>query len=140
MTAATETPTKKSTAVKLPEFTTEAQAEEYIKMWDKKFIRVDPTTGQEHESNKEFFWQVIHIFPAYAGNGNESQFVTQILAQKYYRNQTYKVPSGPNSNAPDTVKYVAYQERNRHGDLINLGQWCDDAEKFKKQFKEDKTL
>lgn len=120
--------------------TTPAEAEQYVKLWDKKFIRIDPITKEPHESSKEFFWEVLHIFPAYVGSGDEKDYVAQVLAQKYYRNKTYKVMASAESRAPELVKHVAYQERNSHNDIIDTGCWSNDAKKFIEQFVEDTTI
>lgn len=136
----TETPKLKPSKPASIEITTEKEAEEYLGLWDKKFIRIDPVTKQPHESAKEFFWQVIHIFPAYVGSGDEKDFVAQVLAQKYYRNKTYKVLAGAESKKPEITKHVAYHARNSHNDIIDTGCWSNDAKKFMEQFKEDTTI
>ena len=125
---------------KMPEFTTIEQAEVYDRMWDKKYIRVDPKTKEPHEASKEFFWMIVGQYPAFLGSGNESAYRTTFEVQKYHRNQTYKAKSAPDSRAPEIIKHVPFQLKNSHGDMLDTGTMQIDAGKFIEQFKEDTTI
>lgn len=122
-------------------FTTEAQAEKYDRLIDKKFIRVDPETKKPHENSKDFFYEIVHTYPAYMGHGVETAFRTQFEVNKLWRNKTYKVtpPMGSKSQA-EIVKHESYIEKNSHGDTIRVGVQTFDAEDFVLQFKEDTTI
>ena len=134
-------PLKKESDIDYTGFTTLAQAEEYDKMFGRKYVQIDTATGKPLESAKDFFYEIMSSLKNFLGSGSENAIRIEFVIQKFWRNKTYKVPSSPDSHSRrDVIKHLAYSEQNSEGEMTAEGSRIIDAEKFKRQFKEDTTI
>ena len=120
---------------------TEKQLAEAGKFYGQHLIRVDPTTGKAHESNKQTFWMVMHSHPgrdityAEAGLPVVGPEKVYLQLQRFWRHKTYQAAIGPNDSKNTVTRHQPYVIRNKHGDVVDSGTRAISLEDFKKQYR-----
>jgi hypothetical protein len=115
----------------------DAVQEKIAKLYGKHYIQVDPATKQPYENSKEFFWELMNANPCEKGDGDKKPFCL-LFMQKFWRNKTYEATAEPGNDRSGKVRrHIAYNVKNRNGDLIDVGSLPVSYSDFLKRFAED---
>lgn len=112
------------------------QWEKYLKLLGRRFIRVDPNTKRPHDNSKDFFWEILHMYPATPAGGNMNEPDMQLVVQRYHRARTYQSDIEQGGNLKVT-KHEAWHDLDGRGQLRAPGYISITLEGFLKQFVED---
>lgn len=104
-------------------------------LWGRRWIRIDPVSKKPHANMKEFFWEVVHMFPATPAGGNINKPEMDFQVQRYFRNKTYEAEV--EQGGAKTTRNVAWHEINSKGELTAPGYITCSYESFQKQFQPD---
>lgn len=115
---------------------TPEEVDQYLKMSEKRWVRVDPVTKAPHESAKECFWKIDDVTPVCRAGENTNKPKMGLFVVRYYRNQTYESAISPEGGK--STRNVAWHEVSSKGELVSPGSIKGiEVDEFLKQFVED---